>query len=157
MILFDERWRQKKFWILSERGKSLCLIRMSLNIFKHCISDILLHILCKSETYITNNCMSRHWTNMIMLWIKPESVWITISDWRRCQISGRQLVYSGHHRTSNGQIKLCIRAGFNIWHVINAVQNMSRLMGKPTICIGENKGADQLRGNREADQRLCFR
>ena len=29
-------------------------------------------------------------------------------------------------------------------------------MGKPTICIGENKGADQLRGNREADQRLCF-
>ena len=30
-------------------------------------------------------------------------------------------------------------------------------MGKPTICLGENKGADQLRGNREADQRLCFR
>ena len=30
-------------------------------------------------------------------------------------------------------------------------------MGKPTINIGENKGADQLRGNREADQRLCFR
>ena len=30
-------------------------------------------------------------------------------------------------------------------------------MGKPTICIGENNGADQLRGNREADQRLCFR
>ena len=33
---------------------------------------------------------------------------------------------------------------------------MSRLMGKPTICIGKNKDADQLRGNREADQRLCF-
>ena len=30
-------------------------------------------------------------------------------------------------------------------------------MGKPTICIGENKDAGQLRGNREADQRLCFR
>ena len=30
-------------------------------------------------------------------------------------------------------------------------------MGKPTICIGKNKGADQLRGYREADQRLCFR
>ena len=30
-------------------------------------------------------------------------------------------------------------------------------MRKPTICIGENKDADQLRGNREADQRLCFR
>ena len=30
-------------------------------------------------------------------------------------------------------------------------------MGKPTMCISENKDADQLRGNREADQRLCFR
>ena len=34
---------------------------------------------------------------------------------------------------------------------------LSRHVGKPTICIGENKDADQLRGNREADQRLCFR
>ena len=34
---------------------------------------------------------------------------------------------------------------------------MSRLMGKQTICIGENKGAYQLRSNCEADQRLCFR
>ena len=30
-------------------------------------------------------------------------------------------------------------------------------MRKTTICIGENKDADTLRGNREADQRLCFR
>ena len=30
-------------------------------------------------------------------------------------------------------------------------------MGKPAFCICENKDADQLRGNREADQRLCFR
>ena len=30
-------------------------------------------------------------------------------------------------------------------------------MRKPAFCICENKGADQLRGNREADQRLCFR
>ena len=30
-------------------------------------------------------------------------------------------------------------------------------MRKPTICMGENKDADQLCGNREADQRLCFR
>ena len=28
---------------------------------------------------------------------------------------------------------------------------------RPTIFIGENKGADQLRSNCEADQRLCFR
>ena len=30
-------------------------------------------------------------------------------------------------------------------------------MRKPTFCICENKDADQLRGYREADQRLCFR
>ena len=35
--------------------------------------------------------------------------------------------------------------------------NLSRRMGKPTICICENKDADQLRSNCEADQRLCFR
>ena len=30
-------------------------------------------------------------------------------------------------------------------------------MKKQTFCICENKDADQLRGNREADQRFCFR
>ena len=30
-------------------------------------------------------------------------------------------------------------------------------MRKTTFCICENKDADQLRGNREADQRNCFR
>ena len=30
-------------------------------------------------------------------------------------------------------------------------------MRKPAFYICENKDADQLRGNREADQRLCFR
>ena len=37
-------------------------------------------------------------------------------------------------------------------------QHMSRDVRKPDFCICENKDADQLRGgNREADQRLCFR
>ena len=35
--------------------------------------------------------------------------------------------------------------------------NLNRLMGKPTICIYETEGADQLRSNCEADQRHCFR
>ena len=34
---------------------------------------------------------------------------------------------------------------------------MSRVVRKPAFCICQNKDADQLRGNREADQRLCFR
>ena len=36
------------------------------------------------------------------------------------------------------------------------IYEMSRVMRKPDFCICENKDADQLRGNREADQRLCF-
>ena len=34
---------------------------------------------------------------------------------------------------------------------------MSGVLRKKAFCICENKDADQLRGNREADQRLCFR
>ena len=36
------------------------------------------------------------------------------------------------------------------------IYNMSFVMGKPAFCICENKDADQLRCNQEADQRLCF-
>ena len=35
--------------------------------------------------------------------------------------------------------------------------HLSHRMRKPIICICENKGADQLRGNRKVDQRMCFR
>ena len=42
-------------------------------------------------------------------------------------------------------------------HSISTEEYMSRIVRKPDFCLGENKGADQLRGNREADQRLCFR
>ena len=34
---------------------------------------------------------------------------------------------------------------------------MSHCIGKPTKCLGENKGADQMCSNCTADQRLCFR
>ena len=34
---------------------------------------------------------------------------------------------------------------------------LSRAVRKSAFCICENKDADQLRGDREADQRLCFR
>ena len=35
--------------------------------------------------------------------------------------------------------------------------HLSLVMRKLAFCICENKDADQLRSNREADQRLCFR
>ena len=34
---------------------------------------------------------------------------------------------------------------------------LSPIKRKQTLCIGENKGTDQLRSNCEADHRLCFR
>ena len=33
---------------------------------------------------------------------------------------------------------------------------MSRIVRKPDFCLCKNKGADQLRSNCKADQRLCF-
>ena len=39
----------------------------------------------------------------------------------------------------------------------DASSQMSLVMRKPAFCICENKDADQLCGNRKADQRLCFR
>ena len=42
-------------------------------------------------------------------------------------------------------------------HFLWRTDQMSHAVRKPVVCICENKDADQLRGNREADQRLCFR
>ena len=56
-----------------------------------------------------------------------------------------------------GCSRLIIYIRFARYLLITNIYYMSRLMGKPKICICENKDADQLRGNHEADQRLCFR
>ena len=65
------------------------------------------------------------------------------------------------HSSKNGKNKFLMGCTFD------SKREMSRHMGRPTICTGENKGADQLRSknkgadqlrsNCEADQRLCFR
>ena len=76
-------------------------------------------------------------------------------------------------RCSSGLVVTCVIQNDATWAVVRVIcmytitsktllssrvmVYMSRLMRKPTICICENKDADQLRGNREADQRLCFR
>ena len=62
---------------------------------------------------------------------------------------------------------------FTVWYIIGSVNSTCRTNGiapmtmkynqmscvvrKLVFCICENNVADQLRGNREADQRLCFR
>ena len=50
---------------------------------------------------------------------------------------------------------LAAKMKFEIHNAYN-IMIMSQVMRKTTICMGENEGEDQPRGNREADQRLCF-
>ena len=51
------------------------------------------------------------------------------------------------------KMRKCMRANL---YVCKQQNELSRIMRKLTFCICENKDADQLRGDREADQRLCF-
>ena len=46
---------------------------------------------------------------------------------------------------------------YNLSKYLRIYEAMSRAVRKPAFCICENKDADHFRGNREADQRLCFR
>ena len=48
-----------------------------------------------------------------------------------------------------------VKMGKSIRHKL--VKWAASCVRKPAFYICENKDADQLRGNREADQRLCFR
>ena len=59
-----------------------------------------------------------------------------------------------HNRLSVVNSENYINSGY---FDINEQLNLSLVMRKPAFCICENKDADQLRSNREADQCLCFR
>ena len=68
-----------------------------------------------------------------------------VSDIRNLQhFTSRHLIMGGMQRCEASE-------GASSMH-----SKMSRLARKPALCICENKDADQLRGNHEADQRLCF-
>ena len=75
-----------------------------------------------------------------------------------------KLKFSGYAYDTNGiqkevwrLILICILKQNELQAYSLVITNLSRRIRKPTTCIGENKGADQLRSNCEADQRLCFR
>ena len=72
--------------------------------------------------------------------------------WRREYILAITNFHSmnGKSNTQNEEIPLDI-------DLSDQTVDLSRMVTKPDFCLCENKGADQLRGNREADQRLCFR
>ena len=54
--------------------------------------------------------------------------------------------------------EMAVSGNFLSWLRIELfASHLSRVVRKPAFCICEHKDADQLRGNREADQGLCFR
>ena len=60
--------------------------------------------------------------------------------------------------TQTSSVIIGINAGMTLYSVCGMVyDNMSRVVRKQDYWLCEIKGADQLRGNPEADQRLCFR
>ena len=76
----------------------------------------------------------------------PEEIWRTMSAGEQHKLSHTHLI----------SFELCHKKTFFL-HLQTTKVQMSRVVRKPAFCICENKDADQLRGNREADQRLCFR
>ena len=58
---------------------------------------------------------------------------------------------------SGKQCRAVSDCSWGLIRVFTVCYYMSLVVRKPAFCICENKDADQLRGNREADQRLCFR
>ena len=69
------------------------------------------------------------------------------------------IIFDDNHEIRDKFAYFCIKAITYFFHVelTKLSFNMSHDVRKPAFCICENKDADQLRGNREADQRLCFR
>ena len=60
----------------------------------------------------------------------------------------------------NDEVIKIIRTLWQLPHPLGysvTINEKSHIMRKPIFCLCENKGADQLRSNCEADQRLCFR
>ena len=61
-------------------------------------------------------------------------------------------------QTVQTQIRLVIeeQSDQGLHYLLFFLHYLCLVMRKPAFYICENEGADQLRGNREADQRLCF-
>ena len=66
-------------------------------------------------------------------------------------------IISFRHNESWGTLSVLNSFIEHEYSLFSARIKVSLVMRKPAFCICENKDADQLRGNREADQRLCFR
>ena len=69
------------------------------------------------------------------------------------QNSGFLMMRLKQHRCRSAQHQCSLIIAF----IVHILDNMSCFMRKQAFCLCLNKDADQLRCNRAADQRLCFR
>ena len=80
------------------------------------------------------------------------------ADLRLCFRICRLLVLpSGGSYTNISNIRAHVIAQALMFNRLYKNYHMSGIVRKRDYCLCENKGADQLRSNCEADQRLCFR
>ena len=75
------------------------------------------------------------------------------SSWTDWFESNMVTVWISDKSVSQNGVHTKLNKGDNLVIILN----MSRVVRKPAFCICKNKDPDQLRGNCEADQRLCYR
>ena len=98
-------------------------------------------------TRIVHRTLGQSVSKIILKIIQLQQRWNgQLTDFKSCNFS------SCAHQVKKFNVLTLLQRHLNYFPI-----EMSRLMRKPTICICENKDADQLRGNHKADQRLCFR
>ena len=93
-------------------------------------------------------------------------MWRLYLTFVHCFQKSCKLLFSWHHSyfRQDFQMMLAVSKGYvqsshcAPCHILqHHCKQMSLIMRKPVFSICQNKDTDQLRGNREADQRLCFR
>ena len=80
----------------------------------------------------------------------------TAEDFRKAHIERQELIRQWENTIEQMQRRdkeMDLLAAVRIF----IIYYLSRVRRKPDFCLCENKGADQLRSNCTADQRLCFR
>ena len=108
-----------------------------------------------------NECILQKYTNIHV----AGSANLTCQNWSAEKVQKYQndciLPYNNQlvpeTKTCYHKIRLLRLSTHKCWSLPNFQKQLSGVMRKPDFCICENKDTDQLRGNREADQRLCFR
>ena len=102
--------------------------------------------------YIISSCCHRNYDYLM------RQQWVGNLTVLRCvnivfaAIRHRNCFYLCTPRSQRREESLTAQRHCSVRHIY-----MSRVARKPDFCLCENKGADQLRSNCEADQRLCFR